>query len=160
MFLVFSPGFWHLASIYWHVRIDLTRRGNSITYTCECDLICRQEKRLDDPSSNSCTLVVVQMSQQDRGLGSVRLKFVSKRPWWVHSDLCLQAPRPNGSGFFIAFLLSIFSIRNPRPLCEQGEAGGRNLKSAMRGGGYHESRKDQGKEPDRCEEKGPGLLLF
>ena len=59
---------------------DLTRRGNSITYTCECDLICRQEKRLDDPSSNSCTLVVVQMSQQDRGLGLVRLKFVSKRP--------------------------------------------------------------------------------
>ena len=36
----------------------------------------------------------------------------------------------------------------------------RNSKSAMRGGGYHESRKDQGKEPDRCEEKGPGLLLL
>jgi hypothetical protein len=30
----------------------------------------------------------------------------------------------------------------------------------MKGGGYHESRKDQGKEPDRCEEKGPGLLLL
>ena len=35
-----------------------------------------------------------------------------------------------------------------------------NLKSNMKGGGYHESRKDQGKEPDRCEEKSPGLLLF
>ena len=37
--------------------------------------------------------------------------------------------------------------------------GGR-VKSTMKGGGYHESRKDQGKEPDRCEEKGPGLLLL
>lgn len=79
-----------------------------------CDLICRQEKRLDDPSSNSCTLVVVQMSQQDRGLGSVRLKFVCKRPWWVLSDLCLQAPRPYGSGFFIVFLLSNFVLFNPQ----------------------------------------------
>ncbi len=35
-----------------------------------------------------------------------------------------------------------------------------NLQSTMKGGGYHESRKDQGKEPDRCEEKGPGLLLL
>ena len=35
-----------------------------------------------------------------------------------------------------------------------------NLKSNMKGGGYHESRKDQGKEPDRCEEEGPGLLLL
>jgi hypothetical protein len=35
-----------------------------------------------------------------------------------------------------------------------------NPQSTMRGGGYHESRKDQGKEPDRCEEEGPGLLLL
>jgi hypothetical protein len=26
---------------------------------------------------------------------------------------------------------SVFSIRNPRPPCEQGEAGGRNLQSAI-----------------------------
>jgi hypothetical protein len=43
------------------------------------------------------------MSQQDRGLGLVHLKFVSKRPWWVLSDLCLQAPRPDGSGLFLRF---------------------------------------------------------
>jgi hypothetical protein len=62
------------------LKNDLTTRGNSITYTGACDLICRQEKRLDDPSSNSCILAVVRMSQQDRGLGLVRLKFVLKRP--------------------------------------------------------------------------------
>jgi hypothetical protein len=54
------------------------------------------------------------MSQQDRGLGSVRLKFISKRPWWVLSDLCLQAPRPYGSGFFFAFLISNFILFDPQ----------------------------------------------
>ena len=66
--------------VSWRLKNDLTKRANSITKTGECNLICKQEKRLDDPSSNSCNLVVVQMSQQDRGLGSVRLKFVSHRP--------------------------------------------------------------------------------
>ncbi len=53
-------------------------------------------------------------------------------------------------GFLLRFCLVFFyfqsAIRNP--------------KSTVKGGGYHESRKDQGKEPDRCEEKGPGLLLL
>ena len=51
-------------------------------------------------------------------------------------------------GFLLRFCLAFFqsTIQTPQ--------------SAMRGGGYHESRKDQGKEPDRCEEEGPGLLLF
>ena len=66
-------------------------------------------------------------------------------------------------GFLLRFCLIFFcfqsAIRNWEPARRVGVR--RTIpQSTTKGGGYHESRKDQGKEPDRCEEKGPGLLFL
>jgi hypothetical protein len=62
-------------------------------------------------------------------------------------------------GVFYYIFAWFFKIRNLK-LGTRPKGGSPQDKSTMKGGGYHESRKDQGKEPDRCEEKGLGLLLL
>lgn len=112
--------------------LELTWQRGEIGLKEDCIfVICKREKRLDDPSSSSDISFVAKKSHQTLGLGSVRLKFASGRPWRVPSDLCLLPRVPFGSGLFI-----------------------------WKGGGCNESRKVQGKESGRGKKAGAGLLLL